>query len=64
MLEIFIFLIIAVIAIFVITYRKSNGEKVYKYFSQSSNGILGKVSPYSYKEVRKKIKELGQVYLV
>lgn len=62
MLEIFIFLIIAVIAIFVITYRKSNGEKVYKYFSQSSNGILGKVSPYSYKEVRKKIKELGQDY--
>ena len=61
-MEIIIFLLIALIAVFVISYRNSSGEKVYKYISKNAESIYDKYSPYSYKEVRKKVKELGQDY--
>ncbi|MBE6159629.1 MAG: hypothetical protein E7157_01120 [Lactobacillales bacterium] len=61
-MEYVIFLLIALVAVFVISYRNSSGEKVYKYISTNAESIYGKYAPYSYKEVRKKVKELGQDY--
>ena len=59
MLEIFI---IAVIILFVITYRASSGEGVYKFVSTQATAIYDKYAPYSYKEMRNKIKALGIDY--
>ena len=61
-MEYVIFLLIALVAVFVISYRNSSGEKVYKYISTNAGSIYDKYSPYSFKEVRKKVKELGQDY--
>ena len=59
-MEYIIFLLIAFIAIFVIAYRNSSGETVYKYISVNAGNIYNRYAPYSYKEVKKKVKELGQ----
>ena len=59
MLEIFV---IAVIVIFVITYRASAGEGVYKFVSTQVATIYDKYAHYSYKEMRNKIKALGIDY--
>ena len=48
-----LFIIVAALLIFLIIYRSSVGEQTYKYL---------KVAPYTYKEIRKKIKDLGQDY--
>ena len=61
-MEYVVFLIIALVAVFVISYRNSSGEKVYKYISNNAGNIYEKYSPYSFKEVRRKVKELGQDY--
>lgn len=61
-MEILIFLLIGVIAVFVISYRNSSGEKVYKYVSKNTGNVYGRLTPYSFSEVRKKIKDLGQDY--
>lgn len=61
-MEYIVFLIIAFIAIFVIAYRSGSGEATYKYISTTAGNIYDRVSPYSFKEVRKKVKELGQDY--
>ena len=61
-MEIIILLLVAFIIVFVITYRNSNGKKIYKYVSQQTGVLYDKVAPYSYKEIRKKIKSLGQDY--
>lgn len=61
-MEFIIFLLIAFIAIFVIAYRNNNGENVYKYITKSAGALYDRYAPYSYKEVRKKVKELGQEY--
>ena len=55
-------LILLVIAIFVITYRKNTGENVYKFFAGQVAGVYNKYAPYSFKMVREKTKELGQEY--
>lgn len=52
-------LIIGVIVIFIITYRSSTGEGVYKFVSAQALNIYDKYAPYSYKEMRSKIKKLG-----
>lgn len=61
-MEYIILVIVLLIAVFLITYRHSSGEKTYKYVSKNTDNILGKYNKYSFKEVRKKIKELGQDY--
>ena len=57
-----IFLMIAFIIIFIFVYRKNSGENVYKYVVRSVGNIYDKYAPYSFKEVREKVKELGQEY--
>ena len=61
-MSLIIFAIIAFIVVFIITYRNSNGEKVYIQLSQNFGNVYDKISPYSFREVRKKVKELGQEY--
>ena len=59
MLEIFI---ISVVIIFIITYRASTGEGVYKFITSQASSLYDKYAPYSYKEMRNKIKALGIDY--
>lgn len=51
-----------IIAVYVVVYRMNTGENVYKYISRKASGIYEKYAPYSFKEVRKKVKDLGQEY--
>ena len=57
-----VFGIIGFILVYVFAYRSSNGEKVYKYISRQASVVTDKYAPYSYNEIRKKVKELGQDY--
>lgn len=61
-MEFIIFIIIAFILVFVITYRNSNGDRIYIQLSQNFGSVYNKLSPYSFKETREKVKELGQEY--
>ena len=61
-MNVLIFIIVAFIVIFVIAYRNNNGENVYKYISKQALGLYDKYAPYSFKEVRQKVKDLGQEY--
>jgi len=56
------FILIGIILIFVMTYRNSSGEGVYKFVKESANVIYDQYAPYSYKAMRDKIKELGLEY--
>ena len=53
------FILIALILIFVMTYRNSSGEGIYKFLKQQSTVVYDKYAPYSYKVMREKIKDLG-----
>lgn len=62
MITFIIFLIIAFIIVFVLAYRFNTGGNVYKYISKQTSILYDKYAPYSYKEIRKKVKDLGQEY--
>ncbi len=53
-------ILLLIIAIYVISYRQNNGQNVYKFFITQVSDIYEKFAPYSYKEVRQKVKALGQ----
>lgn len=55
-------IILLIIAIYVISYRQNNGENVYKFFITRVQDVYDKYAPYSYKEVREKVKKLGQEF--
>ena len=55
-------IILLLITVFVITYRKNTGENVYKFFATQVANAYNKYAPYSFKMVREKTKELGQEY--
>jgi 3'-phosphoadenosine 5'-phosphosulfate sulfotransferase (PAPS reductase)/FAD synthetase len=57
-----VFILISVIAVFVIVYRKETGENVYKYISKNFQIIYDRYAPYSFKIIREKVKDLGQEY--
>ena len=57
-----IFIIAAAILIFIVLYRNGSGKEIYKTLTKSANPIVNKIAPYTYKEIRKKIKDLGQNY--
>ena len=56
------FIIVSILIIFIIIYRSSIGEQSYQYVSNQGKRLYSKVAPYTYKEIRKKIKELKQDY--
>ena len=53
------FILIAIILIFITTYRNSSGEGVYKFIKEQGTVLYDQYAPYSYKVMREKIKELG-----
>jgi len=55
-------IIIGVIILFIVTYRFSTGNGVYKFITEQARTLYGKYAPYSYKEMRQKIKSLGMDY--
>lgn len=55
-------LLVGIIVLFIVTYRFSTGSGVYKFVTEQANNVYDKYAPYSYKEMRKKIKELGMDY--
>ncbi len=61
-MQLIIFAAVAIIIIFVIAYRANTGENVYKYISRQTGYIYDKYAPYSFKEIREKVKDLGQEY--
>lgn len=61
-MDIIVFLLVGFIIIFVLAYRNSSGESVYKYIVGKTSFVYEKYAPFSYKEIRKKVKELGQEY--
>ena len=52
-------LLVGVIVLFIVTYRNSSGAGVYKFINEQANQLYNKYAPYSYKEMRTKIKSLG-----
>ncbi len=56
------FILIGIILVFVITYRNSSGEGIYKFVKEQSTVIYDTYAPYSYKVMREKIKDLGLEY--
>ena len=56
------FILIGIILIFVLTYRNSSGEGVYKFIKEQATVVYDQYAPYSYKVMREKIKELGLDY--
>lgn len=57
-----LFIIVAAILVFIIIYRSNAGEQTYKFVSKQGRKLYSKVAPYTYKEIKKKVKELGQDY--
>lgn len=55
-------IILLIIAIFVLVYRRNPGENVYKFVANNATRIYDKYAPYSFKMVREKAIELGQEY--
>lgn len=54
--------ILILITIFIITYRKNTGDNFYKFLMNEINSVYEKYAPYSFQMVREKTKELGQEY--
>src|SRR5574344_1182153 len=61
-MEFVVFILIAFIVVFIMSYRNNKGKNIYKYISKQAGSIYDKYAPYSFKEVREKVKELGQEY--
>ena len=57
-----VFIVCAIIIIFIVVYRMDTGENAYKYVSQQISYAYEQYAPYSFKGVREKVKELGQEY--
>lgn len=55
-------ILVGIILIFIVSYRYSVGAGVYKFINTSVNSLYDKYAPYSYKEMRAKIKKLGIDY--
>ena len=61
-MEFVIFLLAAFIIVFVVAYRNSAGQNIYLYVSKAAGNIYDRYAPYSFKEIRQKVKDLGQEY--
>ena len=54
--------ILLAIGVFGVSYYLNNGENVYNFFAKSVTNAYDKYAPYSFKQVREKVKELGQEF--
>ena len=55
-------ILIAIIILFIVSYRMRNGESVYKFISEQAVNTYKKIEPYSFKMMRDKVKDLGLEY--
>ena len=46
------FIIVLLIVAFIVLYRKSNGESLYKFVTTSIGNVYDKYAPYSFKVIR------------
>jgi hypothetical protein len=58
-----LYIICAIILVFIILYRSNTGEQVYQFISVQGSKLYSRVAPYTYKEIRKKIKDLNKIIL-
>ena len=56
------FLLITIIVAFIILYRKNTGAITYKFIVGKVEDVYDKFAPYSFKNIREKVKELGMEY--
>lgn len=56
------FIILLLIVLFIVLYRKSNGESLYKFVSTNIGNVYDKYAPYSFKNIRERCKEMGLEY--
>lgn len=55
-------IIIAIIILFIVSYRSKKGESVYQFIKEQATNTYRKIEPYSYKVMRDKVKQLGLEY--
>jgi len=55
-------ILISLIAIFILAYRKNTGENFYQFLAAEANGLYQRYAPYSFQTVREKSVQLGQEY--
>ena len=55
-------ILVGFIIIFIVAYHFSVGDGVYKFLTDSVHNVFDKYAPFSYKEMRSRIKELGMDY--
>ena len=63
-MTIIIFVIVAAILVFVVLYRNNLGDEAYKKISTGAKRAYSVIAPYTYTEMKKKIKELKQDYSI
>lgn len=63
-ISLLLFIVASILIVFLIIYVSNIGEETYEYISKQGGKLYSKVAPYTYKEMRKKIKELKQDYTV
>ena len=56
------FILILIIALFIVIYRKNTGEVTYKFIVDKVGEAYEKFAPYSFKKIREKVKDLGMEY--
>lgn len=56
------FLLVFIIVVFIILYRKNTGAITYKFIVDKVEDTYDKFAPYSFKKTREKVKELGMEY--
>lgn len=64
MYEKIVFVIVAILLVFLVIYRSGLGEYVANAIKKQSMSIYNVVRPYTYAEMRKKIKSMGQDYTI
>mgnify|MGYP000584666160 FL=1 len=55
-------ILVVLIFVFIVMYRSKREKSVYSFINEQVNSAYDKYAPYSYKEMTKKIKELGLDY--
>ncbi|HOO68300.1 MAG TPA: hypothetical protein PLC53_02935 [Bacilli bacterium] len=56
------FILILVIALFIVLYRQNTGDVTYKFIVDKVGELYEKFAPYSFKKIRQKVKALGMDY--
>ena len=57
-----IFIVVLFIAVFLVIFRSDRKTSAYKFINDKINFIYNKYTPYSFRVIREKVKELGQEY--